>query len=135
MKNEYDLEADKFCEQYGLVIHADYTNSGRCPPWCRDNEHVHGDHYHISIMRKDSDEVLEFDYWNSQVSKDKGERPSNYEILACVSHQALMPEDPLHVIHEMGDMKLDRAQKIAEEGERFRQFFSVEEMGDLVIIQ
>lgn len=106
-----------------------------CPPWCKDNQHVHGDHYRVSLMRKDDeDSILEFDYWNSQNSKEKGERPSNYELLACISSMAHTSTDPYEVEQEFG-VDDDHARLIANEAERHHSFFSAEELEDLCIIQ
>ena len=81
---DYERLASLFLKESGLVIHADLVEDS-CPPWCQ-GDCVHGNHYVISVMDKAEErETLTFDFWESGVDKEKGERPSNYTILSIIS--------------------------------------------------
>lgn len=119
--------ANRFLDRFDLVIHADLLGFD-APPWCEQG--VAHDHYWVSIMDKtEQREPLQFDYWNSFRSKEEDYRPTNYEILSCVS------QDKAVDLSEMWLVLDDIVKDIRHQQERINGFFTIEELAALECIQ
>jgi len=123
--NDYRRKANKFLDKYGIIIHAELSvEEEKCPLWC-DGSHIHGDHYVTWVMDKTGDrEHFNFDFWNSLTAKDEGNRPTNYDILACLACD-LQYRDDL----DLDDEKI-RVQVNAQK-QKIEAFFTEEELADL----
>ena len=158
-RNEYDEQAEKFCKDFGFEVKAAFKGD-RCPPW-DDDKHCHGDRYRVTIKRsqvkvikfsdtetcpnghknclspgcylnkKGCPTSISFDFWNSLNDSQKGERPSAYDILACISSDVSMPTDPDELISEIGPMKVKQALASCEFTKRLQAFFTEAEISAL----
>jgi hypothetical protein len=85
----YDRQAQQFLNQFNLTIHAERVgNVGNdCPPWCEGKLRMtHGDQYLVSVMDKSEErDSFSFDFWSRLRDEEKGDPPSEYDILVCLS--------------------------------------------------
>lgn len=93
--NEYDQQAADFLTRYGItceIRRADPHGKGHAPAW----DGPHGNQYKITLQRhrdgEPSGAPLEFDFWGGVNDAEKGEDPSAYDVLACVSGDINCPE-------------------------------------------
>ena len=82
----YDRQAQQFLNQFNLTIHAERVGKN-CPPWCAGSlESTHGDQYLVSVMDKSEErDSFSFDFWSRLGDEEKGDPPSEYDILVCLS--------------------------------------------------
>ena len=138
-RNEYEEQAEQFLTQYGLVIRTAFKGD-KCPAWEEGTLHIHGDRYRVTIQRELVTgsipfNSISFDFWNSKNDKDKGIRPTGYDILSTVSSDAFSPTDPDEIVAEYGDMKPSQATAAARFAKRLQAFFTEEELEALSEIQ
>ena len=84
-------------------------------PW--NDERQYGSssrHYLISLSLNDGDEWVSFDYWNSPLAEENGERPDALTLYELISEDATMPKTEDGVFEEFSDMKPSTCRKIAE---------------------
>jgi len=116
-----DKQANRFLDRFGLTIHADLVGND-IPPWGEGHSH---DHFRVSVMdKKEKRAPLEFDYWASLHSTEKNYRPTNYEILACLSDD--MKVDPENLWWAQ-----DHRQAILVHQKKMNHFFTGEELTEL----
>src|SRR5688572_20209656 len=117
--SEYTEQAEKFLSGNNLKFRATRASKQTCPPW-DDEKHVHGYKYRITISRKGEPGRLAFDFWNSLNAKQKGEEPTAYDALSCVSSDAYTPEDFADFCSEYGyDEDSRKAYNIFKRADRF----------------
>lgn len=88
--SQYDQQALDFCTRYGIkvsIVRADPHGPGCTPAW----EGPHGNQYKVTLSAKHREPVT-FDFWGSLNDQQKGEDPSAYDVLACVSGDVNCPE-------------------------------------------
>lgn len=92
-RNEYDEQARLFLEKYGLTFRATKSGTQSAPPWMEPDQR-HGIRYWITIARKGQGARvrLSFPFWDSIASMEKGEAPSAYDVLSCISGDIYTPE-------------------------------------------
>lgn len=145
--NEYDTQAEKFLADCGLRFQArQYGVAGKCPSWCEDAKHQHGDQYRITLHRTGQlqpgrPRTLHFDFWNSVKDVQDGKtdvRP--YDVLACISGDTNVADT---FADFCGDMGLDDDSRKAEGvwkrcrtfSRRLQRFFAPDELTALSEIQ
>lgn len=145
--SEYTIQAEEFLTKHGLKFRATHKGD-KCPPWVNPDEpqrgscscgSIHGDRYRITISRPGGGR-LSFDFWDSYDNMRKGEEPTAYDVLACISGDAYCPEVFEDFCDEYGygaDSRkawalFNRMQKFAG---RMKKFFTEEELTALSEIQ
>lgn len=157
MTSEYEAQAEKFLNDNDLALVAAFKGD-RCPPWCGEDgpQCMHGDRYRVTIRRKIRTDRLKgsvpglnpggppssvsFDFWNSLVDSQAGERPTAYDVLACISSDAYTPETFADFCGEYGyDEDSRKALKLFKRCRKFADklnaFFAPEEVEKLAEIQ
>jgi hypothetical protein len=124
MGSEYEAEGAAFLSRFGFTLRA--HPGDKAANWTPS-----GNHYEVEIFRTDRLEPLRFDYWGSAHDKDLNKAPSSYDILACLSTDSTIPEDPDEVAEELGPMPPSKAYECAAFGKRIREFFEAEELDAL----
>jgi hypothetical protein len=147
-KSKYDLQAEKFLEDYKLELHLTI-----CPPamqsapkWAKDGKH--GTKYRVQIYLPGCPDkgCLSFDFWGSYADKKQNEmhfhkkHPSKYDILACISSDSYCPDTFGEFCIELGyDIDSIRAKKTFKRCRKFsrdiREFFTTDELNQLREIQ
>ena len=148
MRTEHDIKADEFLKNYRLCLHAELQNEPRCPPWvefttmlyapdddlcCDFCGHLHGESYRVSLMRKDSDKMLEFDFWHAP--SFRGQRPDEYYLLAGVSYWTHWEKSFMALCDKFPEIQHDLARKLLNQSWSFFHFFDEAERADLFSIQ
>lgn len=140
--SEYEAQAQKFLDKYGLTVHAAFKGD-KCPAW-DEGRCIHGDRYRVTIRRRYTAETcpgrpcgdccdhrgrsITFDFWNSHRDMQEGKRPTAYDVLACISSDATLPTDPDELMEELGLMKVSQALASVRFTKRLQAFFSDEEI-------
>ena len=118
-----DKQANRFLDRFGLTIHADLLGSD-VPPWGEGQSH---DHFRVSVMDKGEERApLEFDYWASLHSTEKNYRPTNYEILACLSEDLRVDPTNLWWAEDHRDVILAHQDNIS-------RFFTGDELAEIPV--
>ena len=156
---EYQQEAQAFLDRFGLKVRA-VLKGDRCPPWtgstkadhagcprgeCND---VHGDRYRVTISRRGdymgnqglTPKRIAFDFWNSLNACQKGEEPTAYDVLACISSDVYCPETFEDFCGEYGYEQDSRKafavfKRCATFAEKLRAFLTEDEQEALAEIQ
>ena len=136
-RNEYHEKANKFLADNGLIFKAQWKDT-KCPPW-EDGNCIQGDRYRVTILRKGSLSIA-FDFWNSANARDKGEKLTAYDVLACISGDVNTPETFEDFCSEFGEstdsikakQTFNRCSRFAK---RLRDFFTAQEIEQLQEIQ
>jgi hypothetical protein len=84
--DKYQLQAEKFLARFGLKFSTSKGDT-RCPDWVDSHSScgaVHGLHYRVTL-RRNMLSSLTFDFWNSIDAREKGEKPTAYDVLSCIS--------------------------------------------------
>ena len=147
MTTEYDVQAEKFLERFGLKFRATMKGD-RCPPWCGEDSRgcVHGDHYRVTIWRVrerqpvDRSGRVSFDFWNSQKDMQDGRSPTAYDVLACISGDVTCPDTFEDFCADYGDDTDSRKaevlfRRVSKFANRLKAFFTTEELEALAEIQ
>lgn len=85
-RSEYDKQAARFLDGNGLAMRitiSDTKPAGWSPA---------GHHYRVTISRADKSGRITFDFWGSRNDMEKGEDPSAYDVLACISGDVHCPD-------------------------------------------
>ncbi len=108
---DYNKQANDFLTEHHLTLDTAFKGD-KCPPWrkgkptsrdaCPECGSVHGDLYRVTIRRPTHDAVwsngepgprsLSFNFWGSYADQQDGNRPSAYDVLACISSEVYCPE-------------------------------------------
>lgn len=136
MRTQYDIQADEFLRAHRMCLHAELAEKQQCPPWvmftmefyapshpdcCDFCGHLHGDGYHVSLMRLDSEEMLEFDFWHSAACR--GQRPDEYYLLAAISHWVSYEKDFMELCDKFPEIQHEEAQRLIDQSWEFFNFF------------
>lgn len=132
MTNEYDKQATEFLAKYGLAMRITLSDSKPA------NWEPAGHHYRVTLSRKGS--RLAFDFWGSVNDMQKGEDPSEYDVLACISGEVYTPDTFEEFCLEYGgDEDSIKTRQTFIRANRFakslRAFFTEEELSALSEIQ
>ncbi len=135
---EYEAQARRFLETNNLTIKTAFKGD-KCPHW-DNSKHIHGDRYRVTIKRiyniwNGQPHSISFDFWNSLHDKESGNKPTAYDVLACISSDAYMPTNPDEVVAELGEMKPSQAIATANFAKKLQSFFTKEELEQLSKIQ
>jgi hypothetical protein len=140
MTSEYQVQAQKFLDQFGLKFRATFRGD-RCPPWCGEDGHgcIHGDRYRVTISRKTGGRVS-FDFWNSQKDMQEGKSPTACDALACISSDATCPDNFEDFCAEYGYETDSRKaetlfRRVSKFAARLQAFFTSDELEALAEIQ
>lgn len=147
--SEYDVpgpspraKARAFLDRFHLklfILKVPYT----MPAWAARDADV-GDergqrHKYKITLRKGEPGVdcqeLSFPFWDSIANFGVGKQPTAYDVLACISLDALSPTDPDEVVDEFGEMKPSQAIAVAEFAKKLQAFFTRDELKALGEIQ
>lgn len=135
--NEYEKQATDFLSKYSLAVLVENPHDAKFPFWAGETERI-GTHYLVTLHRLDergySLNSLTFDYWGSYSDKEAGRKPTDYDILSCLSSDINMPTDPDYVYEEMGPMKPSQCTAVAKFAQDLQDFFTEEEQADLAEI-
>lgn len=115
-------------DRYRVTLRLKWTD--RHSPTCND---INDRRARVSCVCRDRS--LSFDFWGSYRDKQDGKRPGYYDILACVSLEAVRPTDPDEVVEEYGTMKPSQAVAVATHAKRLQGFFTGAELTALSEIQ
>lgn len=149
-RTEYDAQAETFLTKHGLTFRAAFKGD-RCPPW-DDDKHVHGDRYRVTIARgkgapdrvyhngEPGPRSVSFDFWNSLNDMQKGNRPTAYDVLSCISGDVNCPDTFEGFCSEYGYDSDSRKgyelyQRVKRQSEKLGAFFAADEITDLQEIQ
>ncbi len=137
-KSEYDIQAEKFLEKYGLKVNFKLLGCD-VPKW-EDRGSLHN-HYKITISRKGQPgNKLSFQWWDSVNATENNEQPTAYDALTSLSSDSYDYADFAEFCSELGyDADSIKALRIWKEysklSKRINQFFTDQEMEDLREIQ
>ncbi len=146
MRTEHDVQADKFLNEFRMCIHAELVKEPECPAWiqfvpdlydpededsCTVCGQLHGQHYRVSLMRMDAEEMLEFDFWHAAGTK---ERPEESSLLACIMQTTFMQKDTSDLVDKFPEMIWEEATRLVNQSWEFNRFFSDEERLHLTLI-
>jgi hypothetical protein len=129
MMNEYEQQANNFLNKHGLLLHAQLVPFAP-PSWLGENG-VCGDKYRVSLIRKNGQGVFEFDYWSSYNDAQKQDRPTEYDILTCLSSDAYLPDSVDEMLREFGGNDRKQAQAAVTHAKALRKFLSEQELQDI----
>lgn len=131
--SDYEIQARDFLTKWGIELKVRKTDSGKCPPFCDDQKHVHGDEHRIKLVRPMNGKRIEFPFWNSLRDSEKGKEPTAYDVLACISGDLNCPETFEEFCSEYGGNTDSRKalalfRRCDSFGRRLRAFFNTDEM-------
>lgn len=148
MSTEYDQQAEQFLARNGLKLRATLRDT-KTPQWGADGKHGH--HYRVTLSKGKAGTAehtgnirsatrLTFDFWNSVAAMEKGEEPTAYGVLACISSDAYCPETFEDFCAEYGyeadSIKaLQAFRRCSAFAKRLRAFFTETELQELSEIQ
>jgi hypothetical protein len=90
--SEYENQARKFLEDQGLRLSIHYKDTVSDPWGNADANHGVHDKYRVTLRRTDQKGSFSFNFFNSIVAHEKHERPTAYDVLACLSLESYEPE-------------------------------------------
>jgi hypothetical protein len=135
-KSEYDIQAEKFLEKFGIEINFKFLGLS-VPRWENEKQSYHN-HYYVTIKRKGIAFTLEFNFYDSIANTEKPHRitPSAYDILSTVSAESYVYSDFKEFASEYGyDEDSRKAYKTWEKCLEFANdinaFFTTEELEEL----
>ena len=135
--SEYDIRAQSFLERHGLTFKAVFVSSA-CPEWCDGEEHTHGDKYRVTIRRAGARSSFTSDFWNSYADKERGEIPTPYDLLSCLTKADPGTfEDMCSAYGWDTDSRkaLKQYRAVVREWSKVRNFFTPEEIEELYAIE
>jgi len=94
--------------------------------------HLHGEHYRVSLMRLNSEEMLEFDFWHGAMHRDQ--RPDEYYLLASVNFWTFFEKDFMTLCDKFPEIQHEEAHRLLNQSWEFYRFFSDEERAHLSTI-
>ncbi len=137
---DYEAHATAFLARYGIEMTVKPTDSGKCPPFCDDVKHIHGDEYRVRFWRPMTGKRLVFSFWNSLNDSQAGKLPTAYDVLCCCGSDLGCPQDFTDFCGEYGfdeDSRKAHAmfRRCAAFAVKLNNFFEGEEMqADLQLI-
>ena len=138
--DSYIIQANNFLRKHGIKFSAKPTDSGNCPQWRENCDHIHGDEHRARFSREGkSFSVL---FWNSYEDARRGHQVEAYDVLSCL--QKYDPGDFSEFCSEFcseygydedsrRDEKTWRA--VVREWRKVEKFFNPEELTELQEIQ
>ncbi len=91
--SEYDQQANDFLARFGIslaITRKDPFGPGPAPAWAEEGQ-PRGIAYNVCIAKEGRAAVC-FDFWGSKNDMDRGEDPTAYDVLACISRDIHCPE-------------------------------------------
>ena len=136
--SEYDKKAEAFLKHFNLAVKIKYLDNNP-PDWDEDQGHNRL-RYRITIQRKDTRKSLSFIFWDSIANAEKGEQPTSYDVLTCVSSDSYDPNTFEDFCGEFGystdSRKAETTYKhVKKFADRINAFFSEPELEELREIQ
>lgn len=136
--SEYDKQAETFLNHFNLAVKIAYLDNNP-PQWDEDQGHNRL-RYRVTIQRKDTRKSLSFIFWDSIANAEKGERPTPYDILTCVSSDSNVYDSFEDFCGEFGyDTDSRKAEgtwkKVKKFADRINDFFTETELEELREIQ
>ncbi len=89
--NEYYKQAKDFMTKHRITIKKIQLDT-RPPKW-EDNPRYNRFRYQIIVTKKPQNKSLTFKFWDSINNFYQNKRPTNYDILACLSMESYVYED------------------------------------------
>jgi hypothetical protein len=141
-KSEYDIQAEKFLEKFGIEINFKFL--GLSSPKWEDQKQKYHNHYWVTVTRKGSSLVkpLEFEFFDSLAETQKPFRktPSAYDILTCLSSDSYEYANFKDFCDNLGyneDSRKDFKvwEEVQEQANNINAFFKVDEIEALREIQ
>ena len=145
--SSYEQQALDFLAKHGITFRATLAKVQKSPSWAKDGE-AHGLNYRITLSRKGRPggvnavhaSPLSFPFWDSVAAKEKGETPSAYDVLACISGDVHCPDTFADFCSEYGYDEDSRAahatfKRCTAFARRLRAFFTEKEIEGLSEIQ
>lgn len=128
--SEYEKQAQGFLDNHGLKVSITYLDN-KPPKW--DEESYDHNHYIVRITRKSTRKSLTFQFWDSIANSEKGERPTPYDVLACISSDSYKYDSFQDFCGEVGyntdSIKaLETWKRYDSLSKRMNRFFSSEEL-------
>ena len=143
----YEQSALDFLAKHGIAFRATLAKTQKAPKWADDGS-AHGLQYRVTLSRETRPggvnavhvSPLSFDFWDSVAAKEKGETPSAYDVLACISGDVNCPDTFADFCGESGcdeDSRAARAlfKRCSTFARKLRAFFTAEEIEGLSEIQ
>lgn len=88
--SQYDQQAADFLTTYGIAVDIKPAKE-KAPAWVAPGE-KHGHRYRVTL-RHNNRPAVSFDFWGSIKDREDGNRPSAYDVLACISGDVNCPEN------------------------------------------
>ncbi len=134
--SEYEKQAQDFIDSHGIRFKATFKGD-KCPMW-DDDKHIHGDRYLVMLSKPTTKQRFSLSYWNSLNDKKQGNKPTPYDVLAC-----LQKYDPGTFENFCGDFGYDEDSRkayttykaVVQQWHKVQQFFTITELGELEEIQ
>lgn len=79
---QYDIQALAFLRDTGTRLTIQKAVPQRAPRW--ETNGAHGIHYSVTLENKRG--AYTFDFWDSVENKEKGEKPTEYNVLAAIGY-------------------------------------------------
>ena len=125
----YDQQANDFLARFGIslaITRKDPFGPGPAPAWAEDGS-PRGIAYNVCIA-KEGRAAVSFDYWGSKNDMDKGNEPTAYDVLACLSGDIYCAETFGEFCSDYGYDEDSRKafatwERCAEFGRELRAFF------------
>jgi hypothetical protein len=140
--SSYEQTALDFLARNGITFAAKPAKAQTPPAWAKDG--AHGIKYRVKLSRKVRPggvnpvnvRALSFSFWDSISAKEKGETPTSYDALACISGDVNCPDTFADFCGEFGYEEDSRKalatfKRCAAFGKRLRAFFTETERAEL----
>lgn len=140
----YEQTALDFLAKHGIAFRAVLAKTQKAPKWADDGS-AHGLQYRVTLSSgKPNARRLSFSFWDSIAAKEKGEVPSAYDVLACISSDVHCPDTIADFCSEYGYNSDSRAEyratcalfkRCSTFSRKLRAFFTKTEIEGLSEIQ
>ena len=130
LKNEYDLQAEKFLNEFNIKIKKVKSNTKQSK-WTPS-----GHHYEITLLKNDSKKSFTFDFWDSAYNKEYDKPLTDYSILSCLASDSYFI-DKEEIIFNFGEelYTCKQIKEIVNHAKKINDFFTEEELEELQKIQ
>ena len=137
--SEYEKQACDFLHRNRITI-AIVLSGTKTAPWdsgADDGVSDSRNHYKVTLQKgRTGSKRLTFDFWGSQADKEKGQDPTAYDVLACISSDGQCPETFRDFCADYGyDQDSRKAEqsfrKCSAFAKKLRAFFTEEEIEQL----
>ncbi len=133
--SEYDKQAAAFLHTNRIAI-AIVQSGTKHAPWATPGQPC-GRHYSVTLQK--TGKRLNFDFWGSISDREKGEHPTAYDVLACISGDVHCPDTFADFCAEYGyDRTLENAnmfRRCKAFARKLHAFFTEAELNGLSEIQ